>query len=266
MTYHIKALGLAAALALAPVAASAATVTINFQEFGNIAGGSTPDIGAAIAERDLFIGSAPIIRSEDFEGFTACPNDMGCASADSAGPIVSTSVGDFLRIGGATGSGNSQVDPKDKIVVRNDNPDNSHGRYDVDGGSNWLDSNDHMGIRWEIPGSSGLSDIMRIAFFLTDVDDVNNFAFQINTVGGDVADQIVNNKPGNGRKDGELLLVTMLFDKPVSLLNIDMRAGNNDGFGMDGIRVAAVPLPAGGLLLLTALGGAAVLRRRKRAV
>lgn len=38
-----------------------------------------------------------------------------------------------------------------------------------------------------------------------------------------------------------------------------------DGFDIDSISVAAVPLPAGGLLLIGALGGLALLRRRKAA-
>ncbi len=37
-----------------------------------------------------------------------------------------------------------------------------------------------------------------------------------------------------------------------------------DGFDIDSIRVTAVPLPAGGLLLAGALGGFAALRRRRR--
>ena len=40
-------------------------------------------------------------------------------------------------------------------------------------------------------------------------------------------------------------------------------AKGRDGFDIDSITVAAVPLPAGGLLLLGALGGIAGLRRRK---
>lgn len=41
--------------------------------------------------------------------------------------------------------------------------------------------------------------------------------------------------------------------------------GNASAFRVTAIEVAAVPLPAGGLLLVGALGGLAVLRRRRRA-
>jgi hypothetical protein len=41
--------------------------------------------------------------------------------------------------------------------------------------------------------------------------------------------------------------------------------GSSGGFDVDSISVAAVPVPAAGLLLLSAVGAAAALRRRKRA-
>jgi len=41
--------------------------------------------------------------------------------------------------------------------------------------------------------------------------------------------------------------------------------GNNSGTAFDATVIAAVPLPAGGLLLLTALGGVAALRRKRKA-
>lgn len=266
MAYHTRALGLAAALALAPMVAPAATVDIAFQAFGT---GSNANITAALAARDAFMGGSRITRSEDFEDFQACREETAatCAAADSSTPIVSTKVGDFYRLGGDTGSGNSQVEPKDKIVIRNDNPDNAYGRYDVEGGSNWLDSNDHAGILWEIPGASGLSNIRKIAFFLTDVDDVGGFGFRFEVSQGEIDTVNMMGKPHNNRDDAELQLVTMLFGTPVNLISIEMNAGTNDGFGMDGVRIATAPLPASVLLLLGGLGGLgglSALRRRKR--
>jgi hypothetical protein len=263
MKHNYKALGVAAAIALSPMAASAATVDITFQNFG--AGNPPPaaNITTAKAALATFMGSTTIAGGEDFEGFTNCPAAV-CASADDTTPIVSSNVGDFYRIGGATGSGQSQVVPTDDIVVRQNNPTNTFSRYDVVGGHNWLDSNDHEGIRWEIPGAaSGLSEILKIAFFLTDVDDVGNIAFEINTVGGDVVSQnIFGAVQGN---DGGLDLVTMSFSTPVDIATIRMTSGTNDGFGIDGIQVGVVPLPAAGWLMIAGLGGLAALRRRKRA-
>lgn len=263
MTHHIKAFGLAAAIALVPVAAPAATVDIDFRSFGS---GNSVDTTGALAAQATFMGGIKT-TGEDFEGFAACPATT-CAAADSTSPIVSTRVGDFYRSGDATGGGNSQVAPADKIVVRNDDPDTGFGRYDVAGGRNWLDSNDHAGILWDIPGQSGLSDILRIAFFLTDVDDVGNFNFSFDITAGEVNEVDMTGKPNGRRPDGELLLVTMLFDTPVDLISLEMQAGTNDGYGLDGVQVGTVPLPASALLLLGGLGGLgglSALRRRKQA-
>ena len=51
------------------------------------------------------------------------------------------------------------------------------GRYDTGGpalGGNWLDSNDNLGVRWDI---DGLGKFNTLAFFLLDVADVGgNFS------------------------------------------------------------------------------------------
>lgn len=49
------------------------------------------------------------------------------------------------------------------------------------------------------------------------------------------------------------------------LLSFQGRANTAFGAAVDNVSISAVPLPAGGLLLLSALGGIAVLRRRKSA-
>lgn len=65
--------------------------------------------------------------------------------------------------------------------------------------------------------------------------------------------------------DGKLHLVTMSFAKRTDDIKIKMINGSGDGFGIDGIRLSAVPLPAGGVLLLAGLGGLVLLRRRRAA-
>jgi hypothetical protein len=56
-----------------------------------------------------------------------------------------------------------------------------------------------------------------------------------------------------------------VFDQ-IKLVDVSpLNGGSTDGFDVDAISVAAVPLPAGGLLLIGALGGLALLRRRTAA-
>lgn len=235
-----------------PSVATAATVTVTYEAYNAGA------VASALADRDMFFNGATT-AGEDFEGFVACPAD-GCASG-----TVRTGVGDFVGFGGAISNGGSQVNPKDKVVVRSGTP-NPFGRFNVTpGGAKWLDSNDREGIMWTVltPGSTYLS---KIAFLLTDLDDVGNVLFTITVKGLDLTPTIVPRAGTNGNiGDGKLHLVTIDFDGPTEDVVIKMKNGTGDGFGIDGIRLAAVPLPAGGLLLLAGLGGLALLRRRRAA-
>jgi hypothetical protein len=243
----------AAGLALAALAGSgsAATVDIGFASY------KQTGLAAALADRDSFIGPR-IALAEDFEtGFEVCTgqNKHTC----SAGTVVSR-VGTFTGYGGIHTGGDSQIKPKDKIVVKSGSK-NTYGRYNVTpGGSNWLDSNDREGIRWTFTAPSDLT-FRRLAFLLTDLDDVGRVVFNISVNGEKPVFRPLSATAGNGR----IHLVTMLFDQPASSFDIIMVNGTGDGFGFDGARIAAVPLPAAGLMLAAALAGMAALAGRRRA-
>lgn len=57
-----------------------------------------------------------------------------------------------------------------------------------------------------------------------------------------------------------------IFDKLMFVDTSPFGKGSKDGFDIDALNVtpASVPVPAGGLLLLSAIGGIAMLRRRKQ--
>lgn len=245
---------LAAALLVGAVAGNAwaASVDIAFTSF------TRADAPAALAQRDLFIGGGHVL-AEDFEfGFTPC---TGKNAACSAGTILSSELGSFTGYGTAGSNGASQVKPKSKIVVRT-GADGGYGRYNVTpGGLNWLDSNDREGIDWTFAAPGSLT-FRKLAFFLTDLDDVGKILFNISVNGA-----MAVSRPGAAQGgNGNLHLITLLFDQPVSTFDIRMINGAGDGFGLDGARLAAVPLPAAGLLLLGSLGGLVALARRRRAM
>jgi hypothetical protein len=224
------------------------TATITLTEIGG-----EGDVLAGLAARDAFIGGPTVLATQGFGGLVGTPNP-------------STNVGTFVGGGGSFPDGSTAINcglgDGLSSCVRTGNVGD---RYDVDGDEALLDSNDMERVVWSIPGGSALSQFNQIAFLVTDIDDVQFVRFTIEAAGSLVGLTTVANTVTGGLASGRLHLVTMAFDDFVSDLTITMTNGRNDGFGIDAIAIAAVPVPAAGLLLLGGLGGLAALKRRKKA-
>ncbi len=226
-------LAVAATMAVVGGAASAASITV--ETF-------TPAAYAA------YTGSANILGSEDFEGFAA--------EVEGA---VSTSVGDFMSLG-PTGTGSSVVGTVTEVAVLDGSVVSGFGRVNTTqtaGAKNWLDSNDTLGIRWDATLASGES-FRQVAFSLSDAAD-QGAELSIST-GGSTLETFVGQ--GNGTVDW--IVITFGSDVTSATIELANMVRLDDGFGIDDATIAAVPLPAGLLLLGTALGGLGVARRRRK--
>lgn len=95
------------------------------------------------------------------------------------------------------------------------------------------------------------------------VERVSVFAFNVLTSAWDALGSI-SNQGSNTLTLAIPLPLGAVYDK-LRLTDTSPFVAGRDGFDIDSISVTAVPLPAGGLLLLGALGGLAALRRRKAA-
>lgn len=185
------------------------------------------------------------VRTESFEGYNAWDGVSGTVDP-------TTNVGAFSSLGGI-GHGGSAVNGGTSLQVRSDDPW-IWGRYNTSGvDGDWLDSNDTLGMRWDVETGGQFN---AIAFLLTDVADVGA-KFSIK-----VGDTLFSHLIGaSGRMaNGSIQLVRILLPESVNGLAIELRNDRlNDGFGIDGATVANVaPVPLPPAILLLASGAAAL--------
>ena len=231
-------------------AASAVTVDLSVDRF------QREELGAKAGAVSSFLNGVSIKGQETFESHKAWDGHSGSTNPQQ------TKVGSFSSFG-AKGSGQSVIGDTSKLQVRADDT-MPWGRYSTSGaalGGHWLDSNDNLGVRWEI---SGLGKFDTLAFSVLDAADVGG-KFSIK-----VGDTLYSNLAGADGKlaNGNIQLVRIMLSEAVSKLTVElMHDRTNDGFGIDGAAVglAPVPLPPAALLLGTGLVALVGLRRRRAA-
>lgn len=177
---------------------------------------------------------------------------------------LSTNVGDFTTIGG-TGTGGvcdeslgvASGGECTNLYLKNTETF-GQGNMVPDTNGEWsLNANDTLGITWDVLKGEDGSLFNRVVFAVMDFADTG--AKVTVSAGGETVefDDLTN-------ANQQLIVIdfaTMISSATVTMVNSKL----NDSFSIDGASVGVVPLPAGGLLLLTGFGVLALRRRRKAA-
>ncbi|MCU0853761.1 MAG: VPLPA-CTERM sorting domain-containing protein [Rhodobacteraceae bacterium] len=137
------------------------------------------------------------------------------------------------------------------------------GRRDMtsaDNSGQWLDSNDSEKVVWTIMFTQT---IKALGFFMTDVNDIDASMTAQFANGATEVFNLSFSGVGGTAPNGQISYITALFDSGVTSVTFHVDKPN-DGWGIDDVSVAEVPLPAPALMLLGGLGALAAVRRKRK--
>jgi len=235
------------------------SLALSFLGLATTAGASTISITSfSTTGYNAELAASGAVITEDFEGFNE-------------GMVLdgfSTAVGTFATLGG-TGTGGTVTqsgfaNDGTQLAIRDGNV---FGRTSTTAILNndasqdkFLDSNDTFGISWaaDIGGQA----FNRLLLTLTDAADTG--ATMKVTAGGVTSSF---STAGNGNQQVVVVDFATAVTSAVFYFENIGNGGNltNDGFSIDDIAIAPVPVPAGLLLMGTALAGFGAMRRSKKA-
>ena len=227
---------------------------------------------AGRAARETTLGSANVLTAEDFEHQGAAREFVTAIGNNITQQIFDTNTVGSFSMTGLGGSGGTVTDPSPLNPVANHGvgeylrDQNTFGRANTtEGGNVHLDSNDVQNMAWNV-ALAGDSMFDMLVFNILDAADTGS-SFSI------LVDGITHFTSAGPRLNGEVSLVTILFDQKISATSILFQNTiHNDGFGIDDIAIGVtsapptpVPLPAGGMLLIMSLGCLAAIQRLLKA-
>ena len=234
---------LAAALWTAGLWGAPITVTI---------AGPYSNLASAEAARTAWLGGAPGMILEDFEGFRAAfpggytmlPAGIGTFYADPAGQ------------GSAPGNKGTGAN---EFVILNSALTPFEGRFNTTpGGSNWLDSNDitNLSLTVGVPAS-------KVYFFMTDAEDVGAGA-QLKISAASASGAILQQTVSLGDlNNGAVHFVGIHAEGLIQEIRW-LNGQRNDGYGLDQFGAVVIPEPGTSALIGAGLAGLGLLLRRRR--